>query len=116
MDRKPRQFDRFPFENEQKSLEKISFLRNTVDKFHGHTFTQDEALALLFELADVPDTGYCLDFGTWFGLSALSMAFGVRESRLPLHPVFTVDAYSPRRHYLEDDNFEYKRLDTFNID
>ena len=35
MDRKPRQFDRFPFENKQKSLEKISFLKNTVDKFHG---------------------------------------------------------------------------------
>ena len=36
--------------------------------------------------------GYCLDFGTWFGLSALSMAFGVQESRLPLHPVLTIDA------------------------
>jgi len=121
MDRKPREFDRFPFENKQKSLEKISFLRHTVDKFHGRTYTHDEELALLFELArgsgfDVPDTGYCLDFGTWFGLSALSMAFGVRESRLPLHPVLTVDAYSPRRHYLENDNFKYKRSDTFNID
>ena len=85
MDRKSRQFDRFPFENKQKSLEKISFLRNTVDKFHGDTFTQDEELALLFELArgsgfDVPDTRLLFRF--WYLVWTFCIIDGVWCSRI----------------------------------
>ena len=97
----------FEFIDEEQAVNKVRLIRACHEQMGGKALTSDRELALLFELArgfghsDITE-GYCLESGTFYGLSALCMAYGVKESRMMQSPVFTIDAYQPYRLVLED--------------
>ena len=104
----------FPFIDKGGACNKVRLVKEKFVKFEGGTVVQDGELAVLFELArgvghDITDEGYCIDIGTYYGISAMAMAIGVSESRRLRKPVFTIDAYSPNRLGLEQ-NKPYTKL------
>ena len=104
----------FPFIDKEGACGKIELVKAKFEEFEGKTPTRNEHLAVLFELArgvghDITDEGYCLDIGTFYGMSAMVMVVGVSESRRIQKPVFTIDEYSPSRMVLEE-NKPYTKL------
>lgn len=88
------------------SLRVINHIEDVYKPLNGHTFTSDGELAVLYELARnacLPKTedGCIFECGTWFGISAIAMAQGLKESRLSNYTVYTVDAYPPLRGQVE---------------
>lgn len=73
-----------------------------------------EDCMMIYELVagmghQTPQKGVCLDLGTLYGYSALTMAMALKRSRFYEAPVYTVDAYHPQESWLEHQPcpFEY---------
>ena len=95
--------------NESEAIKKTDQIRKIFESVGGNSFSGTAELAVLFELARgvghmEATSGYCLDLGTYYGLSALVMAQAVKESRTETLPVLTVDAYPIDRGILENSN------------
>ena len=94
----------FSFIQKEESVDKVKQIRSIHEELGGLTYTREEELAILFELARGighydGDDGYCLDLGTYYGLSGLVMAQGIKESQIYTYPVLTIDSYpfNPRK-------------------
>ena len=90
----------FEFVNKTESIEKVRQVKEVFGDVKNLNFTLDEELAALFELArgthhTPTHDGYCIEFGTYRGVTAMVMAQAVKESKVVLPPVFTVDSYVP---------------------
>ena len=111
----------FPFIEKEKSVDKIKKICFIHEELGGETFTHEDELAVLFELARGighydGDDGYCLDLGTYYGLSGLVMAQGVKESQIYTYPVLTVDSYPFDRLKLENNELVSVSSDVGQID
>ena len=90
----------FEFVDKPESLEKVQQIRDAFGPVENLNYTLDEELAALFELArgthhTQTQEGYCIELGTYRGVTAMVMAQAIKESRIVLPPVFTVDSYVP---------------------
>ena len=98
-----RTFQQFPFAQSGRSAEIVESILNVFYENGGKSHTDIAELAMLYELSrewhDIPQRGYTLDLGTYYGVSASVMASGLKESDREDYPVFTVDNY---KHYLAD--------------
>ena len=95
-------FPNFNLLDSVESISKMGAIIDAAEKLGGNTTTSIDELAVLFELArgwgyKIPSKGFCVETGTHYGVSALAMALGVRESHLDQF-VLTID------HYLGTDN------------
>jgi len=96
----------YEFINYDDSRKVVMQIEKTSQELGGHTYTSWDELMVLYELARnacFPQTedGCIFECGTWFGISAMVMAQGLKESRLSDYLVFTVDAYPPLRRQVE---------------
>ena len=108
----------FKFVNLEESLKKVEQVKEAFGTVERLNFTLDEELAALFELArgaghTQTQKGYCIEIGTYRGVSAMVMAQAIKESRVVQAPMFTVDSYQPgssrfnlERHNLMPINFD----------
>ena len=75
--------------------------------------TAVEDCVMIYELVagmghQTPQKGICLDLGTFYGYSALTMAMALKRSRFYESPVYTVDAYHPHDSWLEHQPFPFE--------
>lgn len=109
-------FQQFPFAQFDRSVEIAESILNVFYENGGKSHTAVAELAMLYELSrelhDIPQRGYTLDLGTYYGVSASVMASGLKESNGEDYPVFTVDIY---KHYPPDREGADKENNRFRI-